>query len=64
MPEGDRSLFFCCCFGWVVVHGRLRLATTEEFLQRFGPASVGELTAVSLSEGTSHRTVDMSDKDV
>ena len=42
-PVGDRSLFFCCCFGWVVVHGRLPFATTEEFLQRFGLASVGEL---------------------
>jgi chromosome segregation and condensation protein ScpB len=29
--------------------GRLRFATTEEFLQRFGLASVGELTAASLS---------------
>jgi chromosome segregation and condensation protein ScpB len=29
--------------------GRLRFATTEEFLQRFGLANVGELTAASLS---------------
>ena len=30
--------------------GRLRFATTEAFLQRFGLASLGELTAVSLSD--------------
>jgi len=30
--------------------GRLRFATTEEFLQRFGLANVGELTAASLSD--------------
>jgi segregation and condensation protein B len=30
--------------------GRLRFATTEAFLQRFGLASLGELTATSLSE--------------
>jgi segregation and condensation protein B len=29
--------------------GRLRFATTAEFLQRFGLASVGELAAASLS---------------
>ena len=29
--------------------GRLRFATTEEFLQRFGLASLQELTATSLS---------------
>jgi chromosome segregation and condensation protein ScpB len=29
--------------------GRLRFATTEAFLQRFGLASLGELTAASLS---------------
>ena len=29
--------------------GRLRFATTEEFLQRFGLASVGELTTASVS---------------
>jgi chromosome segregation and condensation protein ScpB len=30
--------------------GRLRFATTETFLQRFGLASLGELTAASLSD--------------
>jgi chromosome segregation and condensation protein ScpB len=30
--------------------GRLRFATTEAFLQRFGLASLGELTAISLSD--------------
>ena len=30
--------------------GRLRFATTEAFLQRFGLASLGELTAASLSD--------------
>jgi chromosome segregation and condensation protein ScpB len=30
--------------------GRLRFATTEAFLQRFGLSSLGELTAASLSE--------------
>jgi chromosome segregation and condensation protein ScpB len=29
--------------------GRLRFATTEAFLQRFGLASLGELTAASLA---------------
>jgi hypothetical protein len=33
--------------------GRLRFATTEAFLQRFGLASLGELTAVSLSDSQS-----------
>ena len=30
--------------------GRLRFTTTEAFLQRFGLASLGELTAASLSD--------------
>jgi segregation and condensation protein B len=30
--------------------GRLRFATTDAFLQRFGLASLGELTAASLSD--------------
>jgi len=30
--------------------GRLRFVTTEAFLQRFGLASLGELTAASLSD--------------
>ncbi|HEY5744093.1 MAG TPA: SMC-Scp complex subunit ScpB [Terrimicrobiaceae bacterium] len=33
--------------------GRLRFATTEAFLQRFGLASLGELTATSLSDSQS-----------
>jgi chromosome segregation and condensation protein ScpB len=33
--------------------GRLRFATTEAFLQRFGLTSLGELTAVSLSDSQS-----------
>jgi chromosome segregation and condensation protein ScpB len=33
--------------------GRLRFATTEVFLQRFGLASLGELTAASLSDSQS-----------
>ena len=33
--------------------GRLRFATTEAFLQRFGLASLGELTAASLSDSQS-----------
>jgi hypothetical protein len=60
--EGDRSLFFCGCFGRVVVHGRLRFATTGEFLQRFGLASVGELTAASLpAKAPAIERIDMSD---
>jgi chromosome segregation and condensation protein ScpB len=31
--------------------GRLRFATTELFLRRFGLASLQELTAASLSDG-------------
>ena len=42
--------------------GRLRFATTKEFLQRFGLASLQELNAASLSDkATSDRTVDMSE---
>ena len=35
------------------VDGRLRFATTEAFLQRFALASLGELTAASLSDSQS-----------
>lgn len=34
--------------------GHLRFATSEAFLQRFGLASLGELTATSLGKSDSH----------